>query len=175
MEIWKPHVELGGGEWERSQSTSAVVTRNVKDALPNQGPLSITQPLLPLNSLPKNSTTAGNKKKQQLHKWYCVFCYNNARFTYEKGGIVLHPQLDGPWQTHVCKDSNGLVICPVLAASITIRRLEDRSKQLQLRNELFYRHVCRYCGATGIFAHTEKYCNSEKKRSLHVMSLRRID
>ncbi|KAL3994894.1 Nanos RNA binding domain family protein [Acanthocheilonema viteae] len=152
MEIWKPHVELGGGEWERSQSTSAVVTRNVKDALPNQGPLSITQPLLPLNSLPKNSTTAGNKKKQQLHKWYCVFCYNNARFTYEKGGIVLHPQLDGPWQTHVCKDSNGLVICPVLAA-----------------------HVCRYCGATGIFAHTEKYCNSEKKRSLHVMSLRRID
>ncbi|OZC09966.1 nanos RNA binding domain protein [Onchocerca flexuosa] len=55
--------------------------------------------------------------------------------------ITINPEMSGPWRTHLCKDSKGAVICPVLAA-----------------------HICRHCGATGKFAHTEKYCNSEKKR-----------
>ncbi|CAG9540577.1 unnamed protein product [Cercopithifilaria johnstoni] len=150
LEIWKPSVELDN-ESKISQTTTAVAERNVENISLNQVALSITSPLLQLNSLQKDITIAGNKKEQQMDKWYCVFCFNNARFAYEKGGIILHPQLNGPWRTHVCKDPKGVVICPVLAA-----------------------HVCRHCGATGKFAHTEKYCDSEKKRNQQTMNLRRI-
>ncbi|VDM10364.1 unnamed protein product [Wuchereria bancrofti] len=138
LEIWKPNVELVDKS-EVPQGTTATV-RKLKDVLPNQVTLSAAPSLFRLNSL-QNKIVPSNNKKEIAIKWYCVFCFNNARFAYEKCGIMLHPKLNGPWRTHVCKDSKGVVICPILAA-----------------------HVCRHCGATGKFAHTEKYCDLEQKR-----------
>lgn len=138
LEIWKPNVELVNKS-EVPQCTTAAV-RKLKDVLPNQMTLSVAPSLFRLNSL-QNKIVSSNNKKEIAIKWYCVFCFNNARFAYEKCGIILYPKLNGPWRTHVCKDSKGVVICPILAA-----------------------HVCRHCGATGKFAHTEKYCDLEQKR-----------
>uniref|UniRef100_A0A0R3RSC0 Nanos-type domain-containing protein n=1 Tax=Elaeophora elaphi TaxID=1147741 RepID=A0A0R3RSC0_9BILA len=151
LHIWKPSVELGNKN-EVSHKATAVT---VKKGLPNEMALSFTPHVLPLKSLRKGITamsftyffSAGNKKED---KCYCVFCFNNARFTYEKRGSTLDPALDGPWRNHVCKNSKGAVICPVLFA-----------------------HVCRYCGATGKFAHTEKYCDSQKKRNKLAISYKR--
>uniref|UniRef100_A0A915Q8C0 Nanos-type domain-containing protein n=1 Tax=Setaria digitata TaxID=48799 RepID=A0A915Q8C0_9BILA len=166
LESWKPSVELGNGSavlQGTTTTTNTATPRKLKDVLPNQLTFPATPSLLPLNPLQENIFASGffgprncldasrnvckfaifaaNNKKQLADKWYCVFCFNNARFAYEKCGIVLYPKLNGPWRTHVCKDSKGVVICPALAA-----------------------HVCRHCGATGKFAHTEKYCDSARKR-----------
>uniref|UniRef100_A0A8R1TV03 Nanos-type domain-containing protein n=1 Tax=Onchocerca volvulus TaxID=6282 RepID=A0A8R1TV03_ONCVO len=136
VNIWKPSVELNDSEVARS--TTVTAPQNLKDAVPVT--FTSSPSLSQLNSLQKNIITT-DKKKQMSEKWYCVFCFNNSRFAYEKCGITINPELSGPWRTHLCKDSKGAVICPILAA-----------------------HICRHCGATGKFAHTEKYCNSEKKR-----------
>ncbi|KAM3718947.1 Uncharacterized protein ACO02O_10880 [Dirofilaria immitis] len=137
LETWKPSIELITDN-EMPQSIAVTASQKLKNIVPVA--FSFTPSLLQLNSLQKNIITADNKK-QVAEKWYCVFCFNNARFAYEKCGITLYPELNGPWRTHLCKDSKGIVICPALAA-----------------------HICRHCGATGKFAHTEKYCDSEKKR-----------
>uniref|UniRef100_A0A1I7VKY7 Nanos-type domain-containing protein n=1 Tax=Loa loa TaxID=7209 RepID=A0A1I7VKY7_LOALO len=116
LEIWKPSVELVRSEVP--QNTAAVAARKLKDVLPNQVAVSVTPPSMRLKSLQKN-TVATDGKKEVVDKWYCVFCFNNARFAYEKCGIILHPKFNGPWRTHVCKDSKGVVICPILAASVS--------------------------------------------------------
>uniref|UniRef100_A0A8R1TJ22 Nanos-type domain-containing protein n=1 Tax=Onchocerca volvulus TaxID=6282 RepID=A0A8R1TJ22_ONCVO len=144
LKMWKPSVELIDDN-EILQNTTVVTPQKLKNVVPVT--FSSSPSLLQLNSLQKNIITTDNKK-QMSEKWYCVFCFNNARFAYEKCGITIYPELSGTWRTHLCKDSKGVVICPALAA-----------------------HICRHCGATGKFAHTEKYCSSQKKRQNQLKNL----
>ncbi|VDP12158.1 unnamed protein product [Onchocerca flexuosa] len=136
VNIWKPSVDLINDS-EVSRSTIVAAPQKLKDGVPVT--FTFSPSLSQLSSLQTNIITTD--KKKQMEKCYCVFCFNNSRFAYEKCSITINPEMSGPWRTHLCKDSKGAVICPVLAA-----------------------HICRHCGATGKFAHTEKYCNSEKKR-----------
>uniref|UniRef100_A0A7I4K2Y5 Nanos-type domain-containing protein n=1 Tax=Brugia malayi TaxID=6279 RepID=A0A7I4K2Y5_BRUMA len=77
LEIWKPNVELVNKS-EVPQCTTAAV-RKLKDVLPNQMTLSVAPSLFRLNSL-QNKIVSSNNKKEIAIKWYCVFCFNNARF-----------------------------------------------------------------------------------------------
>ncbi|VDO60258.1 unnamed protein product [Onchocerca flexuosa] len=112
LKNWKPSVELIDDN-EILQNTTVVAPQKLKDVVP------VTSSSFPsLNSLQKNITA--DNKKQIANKWYCVFCFNNARFAYEKYGVTIYPELSGAWRTHLCKDSKGVVICPALAALVFI-------------------------------------------------------
>lgn len=72
--------------------------------------------------LKKSETSTRYKLLPKENGAHCVFCYNNR-------------EKQETYMGHVCRDENGLVVCP------------------KLRN-----YVCPYCRATGDLAHTKKYC-----------------
>uniref|UniRef100_A0A914EBP3 Nanos-type domain-containing protein n=1 Tax=Acrobeloides nanus TaxID=290746 RepID=A0A914EBP3_9BILA len=74
---------------------------------------------------------------------YCEFCFNNERVQMERMGIHIKPSEPGKWHTHVCKDAQGNVVCPVL-----------------------YKFNCKYCGAAGSKAHTRRYCPIYQQKML---------
>ncbi|OZC07104.1 nanos RNA binding domain protein [Onchocerca flexuosa] len=147
LKNWKPSVELIDDN-EILQNTTVVAPQKLKDVVP------VTSSSFPsLNSLQKNITEcyfsfglSKNQKSQLLRNF--ILNVLIILLQYEKYGVTIYPELSGAWRTHLCKDSKGVVICPALAA-----------------------HVCRHCGATGKFAHTEKYCNSQKKRQNQLKNL----
>lgn len=84
------------------------------------------------NTVSLSPAAAASRKLQSsllyLQEDYCRFCRNNK-------------ESPDYYKSHVLKDQNGNVTCPVL-----------------------FNYVCTYCGATGKVAHTDSHCSRNPKR-----------